>query len=56
MWTSFWNNKKRVAPFLKIVPAYHKKKTNNPREESITEDPFEELITEDSKGIYHWGP
>ena len=42
-------NKKVVAPFDRKVPAYCKKRTNNPREQSITEDPFEEPTTEDSK-------
>ena len=43
--------KKVVAPFDKKVkvPVYRKKRTDNPRDESINDDPFEEPITEDSK-------
>ena len=36
-----------VASFDKKVLAYLKKRTDNPREESITEDIFEDPITED---------
>ena len=38
-----------VASFDKKVLAYLKKRTDNPREESITEDIFEDSITEDHK-------
>ena len=41
--------KKVVAPFDKKEPAYGKKRTDNPREESITEESFKEPVTEDSK-------
>ena len=38
-----------VASFDKKVLAYLKKRTDNPREESITEDIFEDSITQDHK-------
>ena len=41
--------KKVVAPFDKKLPAYWKKRTDNPREESISEEAFEEPITVDLK-------
>ena len=41
--------KKVVAPFDKKVPVYRKKRTDNPRKESITENPFEEPITKKLK-------
>ena len=34
-----------AAPFDKKVPAYRKKWTDKPREESITEEPFEKPVT-----------
>ena len=37
------------APFDKKVPAYQKKRTDNPRKESVTKDLFEEPISEDHK-------
>ena len=39
------------ASFDKKVPAYQKKRTDNPREESITQKPFAEPITENLKKI-----
>ena len=41
--------KKAVARLDKKIAAYRKKKSDGPREESITEEPEEEPITEDSK-------
>ena len=38
-----------VAPFNKKVPVYWKKRADNPKEESVTEETFEEPITEDSR-------
>ena len=43
--------KKLGASFDKKVPAYRKKSTDNPREESITQKPFAEPITENSKKV-----
>ena len=59
MWTSFWKYKvkqnifflikKEVVGFDKKIVTCQKKRTDDPREESITENPEEESITEDSK-------
>ena len=40
---------KVAAPSDKKVPAYRKKRTHNPGEESITDGPFENPVTEDHK-------
>ena len=41
--------KKVIAPFDKKVLVHRKKRTDNPREESATEELFEQFITDDSK-------
>ena len=41
--------KKWLHFLIKIVLAYPKKRTDNPKEESITEDPFEEPSTKETK-------
>ena len=41
--------KKVVTPFAEKVPAYRKKRTDEPREEYISEEHFEGPITDTSK-------
>ena len=38
-----------MTPFDKKVPVYRKKRTDDPREEFITEEAFEDPITQNSK-------